>query len=167
MKIYTTYKVKIKGYNHIFKDTIFIYREAVDDLLTVCYDNWDKISQLNGSRKLSLVERLVHRTKDNPHPAYDFDSKFYKLPSYLRRGAINEAIGKIASYTSNLDNWKKECIGKKPSFPKAGYVYPCMYRSVMFRTVDKYTAQVKVYIRNTWDWITIRLRISDMDYIQG
>lgn len=63
MKIYTTYKVKIKGYNHIFKDTIFIYREAVDDLLTVCYDNWDKISQLNGSRKLSLVERLVHRTR--------------------------------------------------------------------------------------------------------
>ena len=54
---------------------------------------------------------------------------------------------------------------QKPSFPKAGYVYPCMYRSVMFRTVDKYTAQVKVYIRNTWDWITIRLRISDMDYI--
>ena len=86
MKIYTTYKVKIKGFNHIFKDTISIYREAVDYLLTVCYDNWDKISQLNGNRKLSLVERLVHRTKDNPHPAYDFDSKFYKLPSYLRRG---------------------------------------------------------------------------------
>lgn len=165
MKIYTTYKVKIKGFNHIFKDTISIYREAVDYLLTVCYDNWDKISQLNGNRKLSLVERLVHRTKDNPHPAYDFDSKFYKLPSYLRRGAINEAIGKIASYTSNLDNWKKECKGKKPSFPKAGYVYPCMYRSVMFRTVDKYTVQVKVYIRNTWDWITVSLRRSDMDYI--
>ena len=109
MKIYTTYKVKIKGFNHIFKDTISIYREAVDDLLTVCYDNWDKISQLNGNRKLSLVEHLVHRTKDNPHPAYDFDSKFYKLPSYLRRGAINVAIGKIASYTSNLDNLKKVC----------------------------------------------------------
>ena len=59
MKIYTTYKVKIKGFNHIFKDTISIYREAVDYLLTVCYDNWDKISQLNGNRKLSLVGGTV------------------------------------------------------------------------------------------------------------
>lgn len=59
MKIYTTYKVKIKGFNHIFKDTISIYREAVDYLLTVCYDNWDKISQLNGNRKLSLYTNIV------------------------------------------------------------------------------------------------------------
>lgn len=30
MKIYSTYSVKIKHYNHIFKDTIKLYRLAVD-----------------------------------------------------------------------------------------------------------------------------------------
>ena len=33
MQIYTSYKVKIKYYNHIFKDTVKIYRHAVDSLI--------------------------------------------------------------------------------------------------------------------------------------
>ena len=40
-----------------------------------------------------------------------------------------------------------------------------MYRTVMYNQTGDYTAQIKVYIRNTWDWITINLKKSDMDYI--
>ena len=40
-----------------------------------------------------------------------------------------------------------------------------MYRTVMYNRTGDYTAQIKVYIRNTWDWITINLKKSDMDYI--
>lgn len=36
MKIFSTYSVKIKHYNHIFKDTVSIYRHAVDFLINVC-----------------------------------------------------------------------------------------------------------------------------------
>ena len=103
--------------------------------------------------------------KDNPDPIYDFDTKFYKMPSYLRRGAINEAIGKVSSYKSNLANWIKDPVGREPSHPKAGYTFPSMYRTVMYNQTGDYTAQIKVYIRNTWDWITINLKKSDMDYI--
>lgn len=46
MQIYTTYKVKIKHYNHIFTDTIMVYRKAVDYLINVCNDNWEDISRL-------------------------------------------------------------------------------------------------------------------------
>ena len=91
--------------------------------------------------------------------------KFYKMPSYMRRGAINEAIGKVSSYKSNLVNGQNNPIGKKPSYPKAGYVFPSMYRTVMYNQTGDYTTQIKVYIRNTWDWINIDLRKSDMDYI--
>ncbi len=87
------------------------------------------------------------------------------MPSYLRRGAINEAIGKVSSYKSNLDNWIKDPVGREPSSPKAGYTFPSMYRTVMYNQTGDYTAQIKVYIRNTWDWITINLKKSDMDYI--
>lgn len=165
MKMYTTYSVKIKHYNSIFKETIAIYRHAVDYILNVCLENWEEISSLEGRNKLVYVERLIHATKDNPAPAYNFDSRFYKMPCYMRRSAINEAIGKVLSYTSNLNNWNKNPVGKKPSYPKAGYTFPSMYRKDMYSQTGDYTAQVKVYTRNTWDWINIDLRKSDMNYI--
>ena len=165
MRIYTTYRVKIKHYNHIFKDTVKIYRNAVDYLINVCLENWNSISEFKGQNRLTYIETLIHSTKGNPAPPYDFDAKFYKMPSYLRRGAINEAIGKISSYMGNLSNWETNPVGRKPSIPKAGYVFPSMYRTVMYNQTDDYIAQVKVYVRNTWDWITIDFRKSDMDYI--
>ena len=166
MKIYSTYGVKIKHYNHIFKDTVKIYRKAVDFLVNVCLSEWDNISAIKGNLlQQQYVERCIHGTKDNPITVYDFDIKFYKMPSYLRRGAINEAIGKVSSYKSNLVNWQNNPVGKKPSYPKAGYVFPSMYRTVMYNQTYDYVAQIKVYIRNTWDWITVDLKKSDMDYI--
>ena len=104
MRLYTTYKVKIKHYNHIFEDTVQIYRNAVDYLINVCLENWDAVSGYKGQSRLTHIETLTHVTKTNPIPKYDFDVKFYKLPSYLRRGAINEAIGRVSSYISNLTN---------------------------------------------------------------
>lgn len=166
MQIYTTYKVKIKHYNHIFKDTVAVYRRAVDYLIGVCDENWGAISEMEGSlNRQRFVETLVHQTKDNPNPKHDFDLLFYKMPSYLRRGAINEAIGKVSSYRSNLANWEEKPVGRAPSYPKAGYVYPSMYRTGMYNQIDEYRAQLKVYVRNTWDWITVDLCKSDMDYI--
>ena len=47
MQVYTAYSVKIKHYNKIFKDTVAIYRHAVDYLIAVCLDNWDAISAVN------------------------------------------------------------------------------------------------------------------------
>ena len=169
MKIYSTYSVKIKHYNHIFKDTVSVYRKAVDFLINVCLSEWGNISGIKGGLlQQQYVERCIHATKDNPTTVYDFDAKFYKMPSYMRRGAINEAIGKASSYKSNLANWESTdevTRGKEPSIPKAGYIYPSMYRTVMYNQTGDYTAQIKVYIRNTWDWITVDLRKSDMDYI--
>ena len=166
MQIYTTYKVKIKHYNHIFKDTVAAYRHAVNYLIRICDENWDSISNIEGLlNRQRFVETLVHQTKDNPDPKYDFDRRFYKMPTYLRRAAINEAIGKASSYKSNLKNWEDNPVGNAPSVPKAGFVFPSMYRDNMYVQSDEYHAQLKVYVRNTWDWITVDLRKSDMDYI--
>ena len=170
MKIFSTYSVKIKHYNHIFQDTISVYRDAVDFLIDVCLNEWNNISTINGIIfQQQYVEHLCHGTKKNTDVKYSsFDKTFYKFPSYLRRGAINEAIGKVSSYKSNLANWETTNVqnrGKKPSYPKAGYVYPCMYKTVMYEQTDTYEAKLKVYVRNTWDWISVSLRKSDVDYI--
>ena len=167
MKIFTTYSVKIKHYNHIFKDTVFIYRKAVDFFIDACLDKWECMLPISGNvLRQQYIERLCHKTGDNSNPQYaDFDTKFYKMPSYLRRSAINEAIGKVSSYKANLANWETDPVGRKPSEPKAGYVFPSMYRTGMYNQTGEYTAQLKVYVRNTWDWITVALRKSDMDYL--
>ena len=167
MDIFSTYSVKIKHYNHIFKDTVKVYREAVDFLITVCLENWEELSSIDDSLKRKrFIEILCHNTKSNK-AIYDFDDKFYKFPSDLRRGAISDAIGKVSSYKSNLDNWKANPIGKEPSIPKSGYSFPCMYRTDMYKTIDgnDYKVRIKVRIRNTWDWIEVDLRKSDIDYI--
>lgn len=170
MTLNSTYSVKIKHYNHIFDASVRLYRQAVDFLISVCVDHWPALSLLNGENaRVNAVELLVHRTDGNPSPVYDFDKQFYKFPSYLRRGAIADAIGRVSSYESNLSNWQAAepaTRGKKPGFPKAGFVYPCMYRMVCYNRTGTYEARIKVFIHNTWDWVTVQLRKSDVDYIQ-
>ena len=104
-------------------------------------------------------------TKGNQLPKYSFGTDFYKFPSYYRRAAIAEALGKVTSYESNLKRWHSTHTGKRPGKPTAGHVYPALYRDNTFIRVDSLTAQVKVWIHNTWDWITIPLRKTDVSYI--
>jgi len=170
MEIHSTYSCKIKHYNHCLKETVIIYRKAVDFLIDVCVKEWADISVVKGSQaKQRYVETLVHATSKRESVPYAFDRDFYKFPSYLLRSAISEAIGKVSSYMSNLANWNvadPATRGKKPSYPIAGHIYPCLYRDNMYERTDLYTARIKVYIRNTWDWLTVQLKKSDADYIE-
>ena len=168
MKIVSTYDIRIKEHRHIFDDTISVYREAVDFLIGVCDERWDEISLVSGDKsKQRFVEKLVHSTKDNA-AVYGFDAKFNKFPSYLRRAAISCAVGKVSSWKSNLSNWKTDPVGKRPRKPIAGNTFPVLYRGECYKFVsgNVYACEVKVHIRNTWDWITVQLRKSDVDYIE-
>ena len=166
MKINTSYKVKIYGHRKVFKTTVEMYRQAVDFLIGVCLNEWDDIAEIESlMQRKTFVEKLVHKTKGRPFVKYDFDSPFYKFPNYLRRAAIAEAIGDVSSYKSNYANWTVEKNGNPPSKPKAGYTFPCLYKGDCFVRIDNYTVQIKVFVRNTWDWITVKLHKGDVDYI--
>lgn len=169
MELYTTYSVKIKHYNHIFNETVYIYRNAVDFFIDVCVSEWNNIDSISGDlSRQRYVENICISTKQNPNIRYNFhgmDKRFYKFPCYLRRAAITEALGKVSSYMSNLKQWELNPSGQKPGIPSAGMVYPCLYRGNMYEQTGTYTTRIKVFIRNTWDWIAVNLRKSDMDYI--
>jgi len=166
LKIFSTYSVKIKHYNKIFSETVSVYRDAVDFLMDICLSEWADIITIKGNQaQMMYVESLCHKTNKNLVPKYDFDSKFYKMPSYIRRASISEAIGKVSSYKSNLGNWENNPIGKKPTLNTCGYVYPSLYRVGMYNQTGSYSAQIKIFHNNTWDWLTVDLRKSDMDYI--
>jgi len=165
MDCYTSYEIKIKHYNHIFKETVSIYNRAVDFFLEVALTNWMELSGLRNLEQCRQMELYTVVTKKNPNPKYDFSTEFYKFPCYLRRAAINEALGMVSSYHSNLANWESTKTGKAPSVPKAGHCMPTMYRNNCFVRTGTYTARIKVYVRNTWDWLDINLNKGDVDYI--
>lgn len=158
MKIISSYSVKIKHYNRIFNDTVKIYREAVDFFIQVCLSEWENISELSSFAQLRFIEMHTHSTKNNPIPRYPFDHQFYKFPSYLRRSAISAAIGKVSSYKSNLANYEAGLDKSKPSSPRAGHSFPAMYKDNCFERSGIYAARLKVYIRNTWDWLDVELK---------
>lgn len=169
MKLSMTYSVKIKRLNHIFMDTVRLYRQAVSFFMDVCLQEWDTVSSRKCQKeRVNLMESLTVASKKNPSVPYDFGADFYKFPCYLRRAAIAEALGKVSSYRSNLARWEAAdpaSRGEKPGLPQAGTVYPAMYRENMFLRTGTYQAALKVFIRNTWDWILVDLRKSDVDYI--
>ena len=169
MKIYTSYDVRIptREFNKAFADTTEKYRDAVAFFISVRMEEAALFAEQNtGHAQLRKMELLTNRTKDNPEPKYDFGKDFYKFPCYLRRAAIMEALGKVSSYESNLASWNGNRKGKKPGKPSAGHVYPALYRDNTFVRVEECSAQVKVWIRNTWDWITVPLRKTDISYIR-
>ena len=175
MDVFSMYAKKISNtaaYRKALSDTVAVYRKAVSFFIDVAYERWDLFSCLKGQNEdIAVMESLTVCTKKRPSVMYEFsraDSMFYKMPSYLRRSAIREAVGKVSSYMSNLAGWEASDArtrGKAPGFPSAGYVYPVMYRDNMYESTGDYTARIKVRIRNTWDWIDIRFRKSDADYI--
>ena len=174
MKLISTYAVKISrsaDLRSTLSATAGIYRKAVDFFIGVCDREWDVISlQKMQTEKVNAIESFTVKTSKRPAVPYDFGKDFYKFPSYLRRAAISEAIGKVSSYRSNLKNWeasdpRSRGRQKRPGYPKAGYVYPAMYRDNMFVRTGTYTARVKVFTRGTWDWLDVELCKGDADYI--
>lgn len=170
MKINTSYKVKIKDFNHIFEKTAVLYRDAVTFYMDVFLREWDDVfcDVSSSTKAVNAAERLTVATKHRPTVKYDFSRALYKFPSYLRRAAIAEAFGKISSYKSNLKNWETEDPrerGRIPLAPRTGHIFPALYRDNCYVRVDDYTAKLKVFVRNTWDWVTVQLRKSDVDYI--
>ena len=148
MKTKAMYSQKIKHYNHVFKETVEAYRDAVTFFISVCMEEWDIISfQTSPLRRMNALEAMTHPTAKRPDVPHCFDNankRFYKFPSYLRRAACMEAIGKVSSYKSSLANWKKSRNEKKPNAPVAGYIYPCLYHENMYREGEGYTARIKV-----------------------
>ena len=142
MKILSTYKVKIKVASIVFDETVRLYRKAVEFFIDVINHRWESDFSLcrNQNEAVRLAERLCHSTAKRPVVVFDFGKNFYKFPTYLRRAAIAQAYGAVSSYRSRLGLWKANPQGKEPGKPKAGHIFPALYRDNMYRRTGRETA---------------------------
>ena len=167
MKIISSYAVKIKHYNQIFNDTVRIYQQAVMFFIQVLDSEWENLVSLSRNQKNGALEKLTHKTILNPSPKYDFDSAFYKFPSYLRRAAIQSAVGSYSSYQSALSNWEKsDQSTKKPKLSTNRNIMPVFYKKNTYNRLNDYSAEIKIYHQKDWVWLPVTFRKSDVDYIK-
>ena len=168
MRITSSYKMKLTGDLKALETSINIYRDALRILIPIINDNWETLSEYEFSnQKYNRVEKWIHNTKGN-QAKYDFDERFPKFPTYLRRSATATALGIVSSYHSNLANWEKEPKGQAPQLSLNHYAYPAYYKSGLFRNFDpvKQTIELKVFKNGDWVYETYKLKTSDCTYYQ-
>lgn len=113
--------------------TIGAYRRAVRALSTVLMTHWGELGSLRN--KCLALEALVHPTAKRPAVKYPVLGRMLgKMPSYLRRAAIEHAVGAVSSFQSNWSNFLDGHIGGRPREvgargPRLGIsnVFPSLY----------------------------------------
>ena len=169
MQITSSYGVELRKQNIPIRQTLDVYRSAVSYLVEIYAQVWEELEGiLEAKKRFNEAEHLIHTTKKN-QARFDFDIRFQKMPSYLRRAAIQHALGSVSSYKTRLGLWKK--TGQRESKPKLVYenhATPVFYRDVMYREdkEGKDAAYLKLYDGHDWKWFHVRLRHTDMEYLR-
>ena len=134
MQIISSYGVELRKQNIPIRQTLEIYRSAVSYLTEIYEQVWEELAEIpDAKRRFNAAEHLVHTTKKNP-ARFGFDLRFPKMPSYLRRAAIQHALGSVSSYETRMELWEKS--GEKAGKPRLAYenhAMPVFYRDVMYR----------------------------------
>src|SRR5919202_4994141 len=125
--------------------TVAEYRHCLKPLVLIGYWNWEKLSQLTSKERVNTLEKLVHKTTDNPSPKYYWyfqkaignHPSFRKFPSYLRRAAIQDALGIISSFVTRWQMWRqgdrRHRHDKPPKLTAMCNSYPALYKGQQIR----------------------------------
>ncbi len=148
----------------ILEDTVTIYRDMVRRLISIVNLRWKEIAIAEAQQR--YVEQLFQATKNNPIPKFGkffgLGTKLYKFPSYLRRAAINDAIGHVSSFHTRYHDWqggrRKRRTANPPGLNTSCGVYPDLYKNQCIKVTANYSqAEIKVYKDNDWVWETIKI----------
>ena len=168
MKLTASYAIKLNGDLNALKNSIEHYRSALHYVIPIVNTHWGEMEDFQYMNQCMMyVEKLIHSTAKN-EARYIFDEKFPKFPSYLRRSVVNQAIGIVSSYRSNLENWEQNRKGQAPKLSFTHYAYPAYYKGNLFRNFDpiRQTIELKVFKNNDWVYEVYQLKTSDCTYYQ-
>ena len=169
MRTVSSYGVEIRKQNIPIRQTMEIYRQAVGYLTEIYAQVWEELRKIPETKKrFNTAEHMVHMTKKNT-ARFDFDLRFPKMPSYLRRSAIQHALGSVSSYETRLGQWKETgVLSGRPKLTCRNHAMPVFYRDVMYRegAEGKDEAYLKLYDGHDWKWFRVYLKRTDMEYLR-
>ncbi|MDJ0573242.1 MAG: transposase [Pleurocapsa sp. MO_192.B19] len=145
----------------LLQNTVSEFRRLVRCLVGVVNAHWATIGLLDAKAQIPAVEKLIHATAKNHNPKYQyFNRRFYKFPSYYRRGAIQFAIGQVSSFNTRYREWQSGIRKRKDAFPPRLNAdcgtYPPLYKGQCIRFAeDNQSAAIKVFTGTDWVWETV------------
>jgi IS605 OrfB family transposase len=146
--------------------TVAQYRHFLKPIVLIAYWNWDALSLLSAKERVNTLEKLIHKTAENPDPKYGWyfqkaianHLSFRKFPSYLRRAAIADAIGIASSFVTRWEMWKRgerfHRYDKPPKLTAMCNSYPALYKGQQIRYNANYSSvDLKVWSGSDWVWL--------------
>ncbi|MGL5076665.1 MAG: IS200/IS605 family accessory protein TnpB-related protein, partial [Waterburya sp.] len=145
----------------LLQNTVSEFRRLVRCLVGVVNTHWTTIGLLDAKSQIPAIEKLVHQTAKNPSSKYQyFNRRFYKFPSYYRRGAIQFAIGQVSSFNTRYREWQSGIRKSKNALPPRLNAdcgtYPPLYKGQCIKFAeDNNSAAIKVFTGTDWMWTTV------------
>lgn len=130
MRTVSSYGVELRKQNIPIRQTLDIYRSAVSCLIEIYAQIWDELAVITEPKnRFNTAEHLVHTTKKN-QARFDFDLRFPKMPSYLRRAAISMPW-EVYPHIRQGWNCGKKRIRKAAGRSWCVIIMPCRYSTEM------------------------------------
>lgn len=145
-----------------FKLTEELFNEVTAFYFRLIQDH-ELILELSNKEALTELERLTHRTRDNPSPPFPLNRD---VPAMFRRACINTALGSARSFFANLNRWRElkgraETRGKKftdrPPVPPREWRRHAVFYAGQYKDYRGSSIMLKLYDGQTWRWIKFHL----------
>jgi hypothetical protein len=125
------------------------------------------VLELPSKDALTTLERLTHTTANNPHPVMPLSSVAAQVPAFVRRAAINAALGSRRSFQSNLSRWQrakakaelkgKRCRVRPPISPRT-WNHSVIFYAGMWKQATNGRITLKLYDGQAWRWVRFRIQ---------
>lgn len=145
----------------LLSNTVSEFRRLVRCLVGVVNTHWSTIGLLDAKSQIPAIEKLIHQTAKNSSPKYQyFNRRFYKFPSYYRRGAIQFAVGQVSSFNTRYREWQSGIRKRRDALPPRLNAdcgtYPPLYKGQCIKFADHLeSAAIKIFTGVDWIWITV------------
>ena len=164
----TTYKIRLYT-NHLnyIKNTEAIYNQVILNYYNLLFDNLEFLN-LSNQNCLRELEKLTIKSKTGETPT---DYIEQDIPMYLRRAAINQAIGYVRSYQTALNNQKirssTELLNKtlnenqetKITLNKAiAFHSPILLYKGMYKDLYEDSITIKLFDGKNWRWFPTKIK---------
>ncbi|KYC35309.1 transposase [Scytonema hofmannii PCC 7110] len=145
--------------------TIEEYRKFLHPLVIIVNSQWVNLVDLTSKERINAVEKMIHKTADNPDPKHKYfqsvvnrHPSFRKFPSYLRRAAIADTIGIVSSFQTRHFQWqsgdRKHRHAKPPSLSAWCNTYPALYQGQQVKYRNNFQlVDIKVWSGTDWVWL--------------
>jgi putative transposase len=132
----------------------------------------EKLMDLSNKEALSALEKLTHKTTDNPDPIMPLSEVAEHIPAMFRRAAINAALGSARSFFTHLKKWKarkakaeakgKNC-GDRPPVPPRTWKKSVPFYAGLWKDRTDTSIMLKVWTGSCWSWVKVRTLGKDLE----